>query len=243
MRLFEYWAKRSRYYQRTATHPVKGIVVHSTACNQKRIAPFYNAWNKESATTCVHAVIGEGEHGFGCYQFIQFDKTVGGCGSGRNGTYNTSHVQFEICEDDRTDPAYFAKVYQEAVEFCAYLCELYDLEPDSIVCHSEAHALGYASNHADVMHWFPQHGKTMDDFREDVRDELMMTQEKFNEMANNWLASLGEQSTPAFAQEAVRFFMDQGTFKGDANGHPMANKPLTRGEYCTLRKREIDKGL
>lgn len=27
---------------------------------------------------------------------------------------------------------------------------------------------GVASNHADVMHWFKRHNKTMDDFRKDV---------------------------------------------------------------------------
>ena len=70
-----------------------------------------------------------------------------------------------------------------------------------------------------------------------------MTQEQFNEMANNWLASLAAQGTPAFAQEAVQYFIKQGTLKGDEHGNPMANKPLTRGEYCVLRKREIDKGI
>ena len=29
--------------------------------------------------------------------------------------------------------------------------------------------MGIASNHADVGHWWPQHGKSMDDFRADVK--------------------------------------------------------------------------
>ena len=33
------------------------------------------------------------------------------------------------------------------------------------MCHSEAHALGYASNHGDVMHWWPRWGLGMDGFR------------------------------------------------------------------------------
>ena len=29
--------------------------------------------------------------------------------------------------------------------------------------------MGIASNHADVEHWWPKHGKSMDDFRADVK--------------------------------------------------------------------------
>ena len=29
--------------------------------------------------------------------------------------------------------------------------------------------MGIASNHADVGHWWPKHGKSMDDFRADVK--------------------------------------------------------------------------
>ena len=42
---------------------------------------------------------------------------------------NSTHVSFEICEDDLTDPEYFAAVYREAVELTAYLCEMYGLDP------------------------------------------------------------------------------------------------------------------
>jgi hypothetical protein len=68
-----------------------------------------------------------------------------------------------------TDGAYFAAVYKEAVELCAYLCKQYGLTEKDVICHSEGCAMGIASNHADVMHWFPKHGKNMDAFRNDVK--------------------------------------------------------------------------
>jgi cell division septation protein DedD len=37
-----------------------------------------------------------------------------------------------------------------------------------VICHSEGYKRGIASNHGDVMHWFPKHGKSMDTFRADV---------------------------------------------------------------------------
>ena len=184
MNLYTYWLKLNRYFGRTATHTVKGIVVHSTGCNQQKIEPFTNVWNTALSDVCVHGIIGMGPQGFGAYQLIPWDKYVGGCGRGARGSYNGSHIQFEICEDGLSDPAYFSKVYKEAVELCAYLCKLYNLSPSTIVCHSEACTLGYASNHADVMHWFPRHGKTMDDLRADVKtlleDESMTDEEIYN---------------------------------------------------------------
>ena len=41
-----------------------------------------------------------------------------------------------------------------------------------ILCHAEGYRAGIASNHADVEHWWPRHGKTMDDFRAAVKAAL-----------------------------------------------------------------------
>ena len=68
-----------------------------------------------------------------------------------------------------TDRTYFNQVYREAVELCAMLCKEYDLTEADIICHSEGYKQGIASNHGDVMHWFPKHGKSMDTFRADVK--------------------------------------------------------------------------
>ena len=46
------------------------------------------------------------------------------------------------------------------------------LTEDNIICHSEGYRKGIASNHGDVMHWFPKHGKSMDTFRADVKAGL-----------------------------------------------------------------------
>lgn len=58
------------------------------------------------------------------------------------------------------------------MELCAYLCKMYGLNETNIICHSEGYKLGIASNHADVMHWFPPHGKSMDTFRAAVKAAL-----------------------------------------------------------------------
>jgi hypothetical protein len=123
---------------------------------------------------CVHGFIGELAAGtIATYQTLPWNYRGWHCGSGSKGSGNDTHISFEICEDGLTDAAYFAAVYKEAAELCAYLCKQYGLTEKDIICHSEGYKLGVSSNHADVMHWFPKHGKNMDAFRNDVKTLLV----------------------------------------------------------------------
>ena len=73
---------------------------------------------------------------------------------------------------DASNIADFNKRYKNAVELAVEFCRQTGLGADKILSHREACAKGIASNHADVEHWFPLFGKTMDDFRADVKAEL-----------------------------------------------------------------------
>lgn len=172
---------------------VKGIMVHSTGANnpwlKRYVGPddgllgknrYNNHWNTYhpgGREVCVHGFIGKLDDGtIATYQTLPWDHR----GWHAGGSANNTHIGFEICEDGLTDPAYFQAVYTEAVELCAYLCKLYGLTEKDIICHSEGHKKGIASNHGDVMHWFPRHGKSMDTFRTDVK-ALLSTEKKEDE--------------------------------------------------------------
>jgi hypothetical protein len=162
-----------------------GIMVHSTGANNPRLSRYVgpddgllgenkygNHWNQDKPDgrqACVHAFIGKLADGtIAAYQTLPWNHRGWHCG----GDANDTHIGFEICEDNLIDTSYFYKVYQEAVDLCVYLCRLYSLTEKNIICHSEGHKLGIASNHSDVMHWFPRHGKSMDTFRADVKAAL-----------------------------------------------------------------------
>lgn len=121
---------------------------------------------------CVHAFIGKFSDGeVGTVQTLPWNRRGWHGASGKKGSANNTHIGFEICEDGLIDPKYFRAVYQEAVELTAYLCQKYGLDPLAdgvVICHQEGYRRGIASNHGDVLHWFPRHGKSMDDFRADV---------------------------------------------------------------------------
>lgn len=179
-------------YKAGRTIAPKGIMVHSTGANnpnlKRYVGPddgllgknqYNNHWNQEKPggrQVCVHAFIGKLADGtVATYQTLPWNYRGWHCGSGPKGSGNDTHISFEICEDNLADASYFGKVYNEAVELCAYLCKEYGLTEKNIICHSEGHAQGIASNHGDVMHWFPKHGKNMDTFRAAVKERLSGT--------------------------------------------------------------------
>ena len=170
---------------------VKGIMVHSTGANnpwlKRYVGPddgklgknqYNNHWNTYhpgGREVCVHGFIGKLADGtIATYQTLPWDHR----GWHAGGSANNTHIGFEICEDGLADATYFGKVYQEAVELCAYLCKQYGLTEKNIICHSEGYKQGIASNHGDVMHWFPKHGKSMDTFRAAVKALLAADTEK-----------------------------------------------------------------
>ena len=181
----------------------KGIMVHSTGANNpwlKRYVPddgrlghnqYNNHWNMSGVGACVHGFIGKMADGtIATYQTLPWNWRGWHSASGKKGSANNTHISFEICEDGLTDATYFRAVFNEAAELCAYLCKMYNLNPlTDIICHSEGHTMGIASNHGDVMHWFPKHGENMDTFRQKVY-ELVNEEFKWNESKVDYVGTV-----------------------------------------------------
>lgn len=175
-----------------------------------------NDWNHIERSAGVHAWIGKLASGeVAAVQVGPWDKKAWGCDSGKKGSCNNGWIQFECCEDGLTDPVYFGKVYKEAVELTAYLCTVHNLDPMGavtyngvkvpvILCHQDSYRLGLGSNHKDVLHWFPKHGKSMDDFRADVArtmkgEDEIVTYEQWKEYMERYRAELGAMPAPEWA--------------------------------------------
>jgi N-acetylmuramoyl-L-alanine amidase len=179
-------------YKAGRTITPKGIMVHSTGANNPNLKRYVgpddgllgknqnnNHWNQDKPDgrqVCVHAFIGKLADGsVATYQTLPWNHRGWHGGSGSQGSVNDTHIGFEICEDGLTDAAYFNAVHQEAVELCAYLCQMYNFDPMKdgvIIGHYEGYKRGIASNHGDPANWFPKHGKSMDTFRAAVKAAL-----------------------------------------------------------------------
>ncbi|WP_350342336.1 N-acetylmuramoyl-L-alanine amidase [Proteinivorax tanatarense] len=162
----------------------KGIMVHSTATPGVMAASWFSRWNRSykkgeiNRQVCIHAFLDDKE----VWQYLPWDHR----GWHAGGAANNTHIGFEICEpagfsysgatmvgyDVQKHEEYFRKAWKNAVELCVMLCLKYDLTEKDIIGHSEGHQKGIASNHADVGHWLPKHGESMDTFRLAVKEAL-----------------------------------------------------------------------
>lgn len=164
-----------RYVQPSENDPNKDALIAKIGKNR-----YGSDWNHQYVSAGVNAWIGKLANGdVAAVQALPWDYAPWGCAGGPKGSANSTHIQFEMCEDALTDKAYFEKCYHEGVELTAYLCKMYGLDPKGttivgsarvpvILCHHDAYQYGVGSGHYDVYNWFNKYGKTMDDVRNDV---------------------------------------------------------------------------
>jgi len=146
------------------------------------------------------------------------------------------YIGFEICEDGLSDPDYCRATYETAAQLCAELCREFDIAPEkpTLVCHSEGHALGIATAHADVMHWWPRHGLSMDGFRarvKEIMEEDEMTQERFDEMLAAGRRALAEKPQSAWSQ--AEGWWEKATALGLVDGSAPQGE-LTREQFIAV---------
>lgn len=276
--------RQSDWYKGTGKTTIRGVLWHSTGANNKTLKRYVqpddnapdrakmleligvnkngNDWNHSTRKAGVHAFIGTLANGeVAAVQVGEWDKKAWGCGAGKKGSCNNGWIQFEICEDNLGDPVYFDKVYREAVELTAYLCRLYNLDPNGtvtyggvrvpvILCHADSYKLGLGSNHGDVLHWLPKYGKSMQTVRNDVAAILAganttteedddMDVNRFGELWAEMRRTLQDNDASNYSAEARKWATDTGLIAGNGttiNGQPnyMWADILTREQFVTV---------
>lgn len=200
---------QSDCYKGTRKMEVKGVLWHSTGANnpylKRYVQPSDNASDKEQ----MLKLLGKNQYnndwnhinrqaGMNCWIGKLADETIAtvqtmpwdwrpwGCASGPKGSCNDHWIQFEICEDNLNDKNYFEAVYEEACQITAYLCKMFNIDPNgtvdykgqkipTIICHKDSNTYGCGNGHADIYHWFPKYGKSMETVRQDVANILQST--------------------------------------------------------------------
>ena len=228
-------------YKAGRTIAPQGVMVHSTGANNPNLRryvgpddgllganPNGNHWNRSGIDACVHAFIGKLSDGsIATYQTLPWEHRGWHAGKGTTGkSANNTHISFEICEDGLDDRDYFQAVYREAVELTAHLCGLYGLDPLAdgvVICHSEGYRRGIASGHADVEHWFPRFGRSMDDFRADVAAELNEESEEDNMVYYETI-----DDVPDYYRDAVQKCVDAKALSGVGGDRLHVSEDLCR---------------
>lgn len=248
MTLIRQYLTENDCYKAGVTMVPKGIMVHSTGANNPSLARYVpgnetigvnrygNHWDRPGLDVCVHAFVGKKADGTAAtVQTLPWEMEGWHCG----GSGNHTHISFEICEDGLDDPDYFAAVYREAVELTAMLCMEYGLDPLAdgvVICHAEGHDRGIASNHSDVLHWFPRHGKTMDDFRADAAKEVdHMTEYEIRMAVRDELARIeAERAQQPASSWAVETRVIPRAVEAGISDGSRPNSALTREEGMAM---------
>lgn len=139
---------------------------------------------------------------------LTVDGSVGPATKAKLATRSGSYLAYN--PDDAEVKAYFDNVYAKAVYLFATILKQIGGKASEIVCHSEGYKQGIASNHADVTHWFPLHGKTMDVFRADVEKAMNGETNKGDE--NNTVSE--DSGVASWAAEAWDKACDKGILDG-----------------------------
>ena len=256
MELEQQFLTENDCYQAGRTIVPQGIMVHSTGVAQPDPQVFVTRWNQPDVAKCVHAFVGR-EQIIQTLPWTMRGWHAGTSASGRSA--NNTHISFECCEpaghtyqggamvgyDAEANQPYFDDLYQNAVQLTAMLCRQFSLDPLApgvVICHAEGYDLGVASNHGDVLQWWPKHGVTMDQFRQDVAqavkdgdsEEDGMTQERFNELMENWLAQRAQLEASSWSAPAREWAQEQGIVAGDGDGSYRYRAFTTREETVQM---------
>lgn len=241
-----------------------------TDWNHIKVQAGLNAWIGKLADGTVTTVqtmpwnyrpwgCGSGSKGSCNNGWIQFEI----CEDGLNDKAYFDKVYKEACELT----AYLCKMYN-LNPMGEAMCG--NVSAPVILCHADSHRLGLGSNHGDVLHWFSKYGKTMADVRKDVKalmngtsqnnsnsnnnyntnngnsqieEDEDMTQEKFNEMMNAWIAEQAKKAPGDWSNDARVWAEKNGFINGDANGNKMYKKFLTREEFAAVLYRALHRNI
>jgi N-acetylmuramoyl-L-alanine amidase CwlA len=167
MNIIKSYTTNNPCYKNNTKITVKGLMLHSVGCAQPKAEVFVKQFDKVGLQKAVHAFI-DFDTG-DIYKCLPWSVKAWHCG----GKGNSTHIGIEMCEPS-SKGGDFTVCYNSAVELFAYLCKKFNLCPlTDITSHYEGYKAGIASNHADPKPLLTKYGKTMDQFREDVKKAMI----------------------------------------------------------------------
>lgn len=172
----QYIMTNNRCYKAGKVIAPIGIQVHSVGC-KGTTRDRWRKWNVDTIDKCANAIIDTK----GIMQTLPWNFRPWLSGKASLGKANDYMVGFEMCEPSTANdtPEAAEYLFNCAKYLCTQLCVDYGILPDNVLCHSELHRLGVASNHADVNHWWGKPGTswepyTMSRLRSEIASELAL---------------------------------------------------------------------
>lgn len=240
----------------------QGSVNHSVGCAQPSVEVFYKSMNKSSAGWGVNAILGDFHKGDGrILVTMPLNARPWGCGSGKKGSWNNTKVQWEVCEpaghtysggtmigyDIAKNQVYFDRMWKMLVAWNVYVVDKFGYPISGISDHIESYYAGYGSGHADMGHWLPKHGKSMNALRAEVEaiingadtEDDDMDVARFSELFREMRKDLQDNDSGQYSEAARKWAVESGLIAGNGttiNGEPncMWQDFLTREQLVAV---------
>ena len=235
----------------------QGCVNHSVGCAQPKAEVFFNSMNKASAGWGVNAILGDFHLGEGrIILALDLHGRPWGCGAGKNGSWNNTKIQWEVCEpaghtyaggtmigyDAQKNQVFFDRMWKMLIAWNVYCVVKLGYPVSGISDHAESYRAGYGSNHGDMGHWLPKHGKSMNDLRTEVqavldgKEDEEMDVKQFKELWLQMRKELQDNDSSDYSAEARQWAVDNGLVAGNSavefNG--MWEDMMTREQFVTV---------
>lgn len=191
MNIIKKHATNFKRYGTKRNYTMDSIEIHTIGTAQNTAENVYNSMNQSNPGGITHAIISSDMDGL-ILEILPDDNVAwADAGYGNHHSYT-----IEICESDymkyKPNSANYSIVnnakfisditrgYNNAVEYVAHKCKQFGFNPMDklqnglyrVYSHQEANVNGLASAHVDPTHLWPKIGKTMDDFRNDVKKTM-----------------------------------------------------------------------
>lgn len=184
-----YLTKNDCYNSGRRITPI-GMQLHTIGTAQNTASSLASYWNQSGIEACVHYCV-DAEIEGKVLQFLPDNYRSWGDG----GFGNNNLITVELMESDYMKytgganyviineakfKADLTRAYNTAVEFFAKKCTEYGWDPTAklpnglyvVSSHDEGRRLGVSTAHVDPTHVWPKIGKTMDQFRADVKAKM-----------------------------------------------------------------------
>lgn len=178
----KYLTNNECYIKNVRITAVHGVMIHSTACPGVDADTFATSWNTfrpNGKQVCVHAFADDKK----VINTLPYNVRSWGCG----GYGNDIYIQIELCEfrnklSGESDgdytlarQVYMDKLIKNVVKFTVDRLQEHEINEVThltVTSHYEAHAKGWASNHADPRPMLALVGLSMDSIRTLCANEM-----------------------------------------------------------------------
>ena len=210
-----------RYNRSGARLNPMGVVVHETATPGATARDEFNFFNTADRGASAHGFVDWDEY----IQTVPYTEIAWHAGP----TANRRYIGIELCHAQTQEE--FMKVWDNAVMVIASIFSYFGWEvtKDTLLSHSDVSLRWGETDHTDPIGYFKKFGKTMEDFKAAVKNEIIgglnMTQyeelsEKIAQMQgkldriNTFKYNYMDENMPAWAKPSVQKLMDKGYLKG-----------------------------